>query len=349
MNRKTIALLVPIFLMATIPGLAQQATKIGEYSPATLGPSLSSTDASDPSNIQVVDFQASDFQASAGRTTSQFNRIYVADGKFVRQFNRNDLAAGQLKKFVAPDDVVDVEAGSLLHHIVVLDRNALHVVDFRFPSPAVVGSYPVSAQQSTWGNLVERFGDYIYVADCNVSGFKILDISDPTAITEVLSYSTSVTDDGSGPYSCATDIRLRNGRVSMVIRGAMELIHVEDFLYPVPVPIMTRSLRGLTELELQTDFAFLADGKRVRILDIRTESGEFGQEVYNFNTGETITALKQRGNRLYVGCGEQGYQIWDVTDFSSAGAPPPIPPPDNSDPPPQLDNPPDRTESPEED
>jgi hypothetical protein len=328
MNRKKFGLLILILFIAVSPGLAQQATKIGEYSPATAGPSLSSTDATDPSNIQVLDFQATDFQAGAGRTTSQFNRIYVADGSFVRQFNRNNLAAGQLKEFAAPGEVVDIEEGSLLGQIVVLDRTGVHVVDFRTPSPSILGTYPVSSQQSTWGNLVERFGDYLYVTDCSVPGFKILDISDPAAISEILAYPTSVPGGGNSS-ACATDIRLRNGVVSMVIRSSLELIHVEDFLYPVPVPILAKSVPGLTEIELQNDVAFLADGKRVRIIDIRPASVDFGQEISNFMVGASITALKQRGNRLYVACGEQGYQIWDVSEFSGLGDPPEPPVSDN--------------------
>ena len=91
---------------------------------------------------------------------------------------------------------------------------------------------------------------------------------------------------------------------------------MSDFLYPVPVSLFTLRVPGIVELELQSNFAFLADGSRVRIVDVRTDSPTFGQEIVNFDTGQPITALRQRGNRLYVVCGEQGYQVWDVSDYS---------------------------------
>ena len=186
-----------IFPLAGQASFSQQPTKIGEFSPGNPGPSLSATDASDPSNIILLDLNFSDFNRNAGKTAHQFNRVYVTDGNSVRQFNRNDLGAGQLRQFDSTNEILDLEPGITLGQIVVLSRNAVSVVDFNAtPAPVEIGSFPLPSPQSAWGNLMERFGDYIYVADCSIPGFRILDIGDPSAIADRGSYSTAVTGGG---------------------------------------------------------------------------------------------------------------------------------------------------------
>jgi len=116
--------------------------------------------------------------------------------------------------------------------------------------------------------------------------------------------------------ACPTDLHLEEEFVFLVAKSTVEVIHVGDLLYPNPVPVKTVKVQGLVELEINNSMGYLADGSRVRVFDFLGGSPSFGEELVNFETGQPITGLKYRGEKLFVLCGELGYQIWDLTGVS---------------------------------
>lgn len=295
---------------------AAQVRRLGTYTPSTAVEAVRHTDAEDPAHLFLLD-ENYKFATGAANAAYTWDRVYVIDGQFVREFRRHDLVSGPIQSYNAGTQLLDVEAAGSAGEVFILTRSALQLLDLHAtPAPRVISSVPATNGQSIWSNLLATFGDTVYVADNSLRGFWVIDFSDPSSPKSLGQYTSKVKVTGNASRFNVTDFRMTGSILSLVIGGNLELIAVDN-----PSAVRKLSSLGLAKFAsssrgiLGTKYAFLADGPAVRIIKAVPGESGFLTEVLRFDTSAAITDLFLHEGRLYLLCGKQGYEIWDVSAY----------------------------------
>ncbi len=303
-------------IMVGSAAASAQVRRLGAYSPSAVTEALRHTDAEDPTRIFLLD-ENFKFSSAAANTAFGRDRVYVADGQVLLEFRSNSLVSGPIRTYNAGSVLLDVEVGRTDGQVVLLTRSALTVVDLNAtPSPRVLSSLSVTNNQPVWGELIAKFGDTLYVADNSIRGFRVVDIHDPSAPAEVGRYTSKAKVIGKASSFTVTDLRRDGSTLSLVVGGDLELIRVDNLLSPsLFTSLGVARFPGITLGVLGGGYAFLIEGPTVHIVRATPGTAGFLGEALKFSTTVAITDLAVHRGRLYLLCGKQGYEVWDVSAY----------------------------------
>lgn len=299
-----------------LPMIEAEVRQLGTYVASASAHAIRHTDAEDPANIHLLD-ENFRFVTMAGNASFSGDRAYVIDGNFLQAFDRNDLLTGPLTSLDVGTEILDVQAGNVFGEVFALTRNELKVLDLDDASgPRVLATLTVTNGQSRWGNLMVLFGNALYVADNALRGFRVIDVTTAAAPVEISRYTTSIKGVSNASKNPLTDLRRDGDSLAMVIGDALELITVDNLINPVTMtPSGSMKLRSADFALLHHGFAYVTDGARVSIFNAQPGSAGFLSEQHSFQANANITDLIVRGERLYLLCGMEGYEVWDISDY----------------------------------
>jgi hypothetical protein len=309
--------LTAALLIASSPPTIAQVRRLGAYIPSTTVEAVRHTDAEDPVSVLLLD-ENYRFATGAANADYTWSRVYVIDGQFVREFRRHDLITGPIRSYNAGSLLLDVKVAGNEGELFLLGRTALQLVDLNAtPAPRILSSVPVSNAQTTWGSLLATFGDTVYVADNSLRGFKVVDFSIPSSPAVLAQYTSKAKVTGNPSRFAVTDLHRNGTLLSLIVGNNLDLISVDSQRAPTVVTSLgVAKFAGSTRGVLGGGYAFLADGLSVHVVRATPGVAGFLTEVLRFDSSAAITDLFVREGRLYLLCGKQGYEIWDVSAYA---------------------------------
>ncbi len=311
-------LLVALLVIAGGLPAGAEVRHMGSYAASAAADAIRYTDAADPANIHLIE-ENFRFTTTAASAAFGDGLVFVTDENYLQVFDRGDLITGPAVSWDAGATLLDVEAGIIPGQVLLLTRNALQIVDLNGPTgPRVVSSLAANNQQVEWSNLLTVFGNTVYVADHWLKGFRVIDITDEFAPVEIATYTTAAKVPGNLGKSPVTDLRRDGNTLMLVVGGHVELVQPDNLLKPTQFTSLgSIKLSGTTAGALREGYAFVAAGATVRLIDVTPGSAGFMTEMLSFTANADITDLQLRRGRLYLLCGNVGYEIWDVSDYMS--------------------------------
>lgn len=311
----SVLLLVALLHVGAVPA-AGQVRRLGTFVPPVQAEAIRHTDALNPTGIIPLD---ENYKFTSGASNAAFgrNRAYVVDGQFLLEFKRNDLVTGPLRLYNSGATLLDVEPASREGEVALLTRTAFHILDLTSgSSPRILSTVSISNTQPTWGKLLARFGDTFYVVDNSIRGFKALDAHNSPGPVVVTQYTSRAKVVGNPGKFTVTDLRRDGSVLSLVIGGTLEVISVDNLLRPNTLTSLgTARFQGVTLGLPRGSYEYLVNGSTVQIVKILPGTPGFLTEVLRFTTSATITDLFAHQGRLYLLCGKQGYEVWDIANY----------------------------------
>ena len=167
-----------------------------------------------------------------------------------------------------------------------------------------VGGYNTSGE----ANAVDVVGHLAYVAD-GLRGLKVLDVSDPTAISSVERYDQRYLY----PYLYFRGVTVAGATAFVADSlGRMQILDISNPAEVVPVSGYATT-PGNFATEVQGDFAYVAAGDGgFQIFDLRKQTILGGRAIYQ--TNGIASAVNMRGSLAYVAFGEAGLVILDASN-----------------------------------
>ena len=295
-----------------------EVRRVGSYAASAAAEAIRQTDAADPANIHLMN-ENFRFTTEAGSAAFKDGRAYVVDGQRLQMFDRYDLVTGPLLTYDAGAQLLDVETGHVPGEVLILTRTALKILNMSSASGSriqVLSSTPVRNTQPVWGNLLTVFGSTVYVADQSIRGFRVIDISDSNAPRQIARYRSKAQGSAVPESDLVTDLRRDGKTLALIVGGAIDLVEADNPLRPRTLTsVGDARFEGVTLGAIKDGYAFLVGGSKVRVINTSSDTAGFLTEELTIAAGADITDVQIYRNRLYLLCGNQGYEVWDVSDY----------------------------------
>ncbi len=211
----------------------------------------------------------------------------------------NPAAPVQIGSYNTPGNALRVDVSG--NHCYIADRfgSGIVILDVTNPAlPALLGSIVLVGD--TWSVVVD--GDLAYVGDAS-GGFSIVDVSDPTAPTQI-----GFMDPGTArQLSVAGDL---------VYAAGFSVVHVIDVSDPTnPVLVDSYDNPGsCNDVVVDGEHAFVADGTSgIQVIQVRSAMHN-PVPVGAYDTAGTANSIAVAGDHAFVADGFAGLRIVDISN-----------------------------------
>jgi hypothetical protein len=155
---------------------------------------------------------------------------------------------------------------------------------------------------------LEVLDNFLYIA--HNQGLQVIDVTDPAAPRRAGSLDTAEGSLGEGITSIALD---RHLAIALVGTQYYYTTWVIDTSQPADPRLIARAPFGCSDVAVSDDFAYLACGERLLVLDLARPTSP--HEIGHLDMGGRTTSVAVVGSYVYI-AGEAGLGIVDVLDPS---------------------------------
>lgn len=284
--------------------------------------------------------------------------VAVADGKAYVAAHSSGIQIIDVTNLAAPTLVAIARprSGNWYKDLAVRDNivyavehfDTLLMIDVSTPElPVLLGTI---GEREWTPHSISLDGNRAYITYGAAGGFLVIDVTDPSVPTQILSnvpplptasHGISVVGevayiadgsaglrlvDVSNPYSPsllstfetrqhAVDVGVKNNVAYVIEYYVMEIIDVSDPFHPTLIDTFNLSAIG-REICIVNSMAYIAKGGRLQILDITIPSAIVDLGTYLTGVGGTY-ACAVDGNVAYVAVDDMGLQIVDISNPSA--------------------------------
>jgi hypothetical protein len=196
--------------------------------------------------------------------------------------------------------------------VMVLQPDALTLVRFDDgKSPAPVWSVPIAAGSlaAPGSRMLLRSGSLVYVSDRSIPGVRVLALDPTSAPTTIATYAS---DEGR-----VNDMALWGRSLVLLTDSSLVVLDAGSGDAPKLRKLGTYATRGAaTSVDINSRYAFVAEGSTVSVLDIAPASSGFLKgPVEGWDAQADIRAIRlDRNRRAYVLL-PNSYEILDAEQF----------------------------------
>jgi hypothetical protein len=297
--------------LALAGSISPAASALKHTGGATIGelPSVRVYDASDPDRPILT--KQSDLNRPSGPFALAHDALFVASGREVRRVDRNDLSPSQpeFSTWSAAAPILSLTDGTERGLVLALDTRGLTLVRFSDGSaPVAVWSYAIEAgtADQNYGRLVVRDGNRAFVADASLPGVRVVSIEPDQAPKTIATYAS--------PDGAIHDLALWGRRLTLATDSGLTVVNVSEG----DEPKLTRRgafdmERTPTRVDVNSRYAFVADGRSLSVVDIDPNSpGFLSCRVDGWDASTDIVSVRlDKANRAYV-LVHGAYEILDL-------------------------------------
>jgi hypothetical protein len=238
--------------------------------------------------------------------------LYVVSGTQVLRYARRNLSGPVSGTWSSSAPILQIADGEERGLVMVLQPDALTLVRFDDgKSPAPVWSVPIAAGSlaAPGSRMLLRSGSLVYVSDRSIPGVRVLALDPTSAPTTIATYAS---DEGR-----VNDMALWGRSLVLLTDSSLVVLDAGSGDAPKLRKLGTYATRGAaTSVDINSRYAFVAEGSTVSVLDIAPASSGFLKgPVEGWDAQADIRAIRlDRNRRAYVLL-PNSYEILDAEQF----------------------------------